>query len=132
LRASPAAETRDDEGSVVVEFVLVSILVIAIAAGIVQLVLTLHVRNMLMSCAAEGAHTAARHDRDLVDGAERTDWLISASLGDIPHYVTAREVLVDGRVSAQIEVTAPVPVLGLWGAGSMTVTAHAVEEVHRG
>lgn len=129
---SPEAEARDDEGSVVVEFVLVSILVIAIAAGIIQLVLTLHVRNMLMSCAAEGAHTAARYDRELADGAERTDALIAASLGDIPREVTVREVLIDGRPSAEVAVSAPVPVLGLWGAGSMTVTAHAVEEVHRG
>ncbi len=107
-------------------------LVIAIAAGIIQLVLTLHVRNTLMSCAAEGAHAAARYDRDLVDGAERTDWLITAALGDIQRDVTVREVLIDGRPSAQVEVTAPVPVLGLWGAGSMTVTANAVEEVDRG
>ncbi len=132
MRASPEAKTRDDEGSVVVEFVLVSILVIAIAAGLIQLVLTLHVRNMLMSCAAEGAHVAARYDRDLGDGAERTQWLITTALGDIPREVSVREVLVDGRPSAQVEVTAPVPILGLWGAGSMTVTAHAVEEVHRG
>ena len=109
-----------------------SILVIAIAAGIIQLVLTLHVRNMLMSCAAEGAHTAARYDRELVDGAERTDSLIAASLGDIPRDIAVREVLIDGRPSAEVEVSAPVPVLGLWGVSSMTVTAHAVEEVHRG
>lgn len=107
-------------------------LVIAIAAGIIQLVLTLHVRNMLMSSAAEGAHVAARYDRDLADGAERTEWLITAALGDMSRDVSVREVLIDGKPSTQVEVSAPVPVLGLWGAGSMTVTAHAVNEVHRG
>ena len=34
---------------------------------------------------------------------------------------------------AVVEVTlsAPVPVLGLWGAGTMSVTAHAIAEAER-
>ncbi|MFO7244653.1 MAG: TadE/TadG family type IV pilus assembly protein, partial [Actinomycetes bacterium] len=38
-----------------VEFVLVSILVVVIALGVIQLALALHVRNMAISAASEGA-----------------------------------------------------------------------------
>ena len=123
---------RSDDGSAVVEFVLVSVLIIAIVAGVIQLALTLHLRNMLTSCAADGAQLAARHDRVASDGQRRTEHLIAESTDSRGVRVEAREVTVDGVVLDEVTVSAPVPVLGLWGAVSMTVTAHALEEVNRG
>ncbi len=125
-------EADSDEGAAVVEFVLVSALVVALALGVMQLALMLHVRNVLVSCASEGARLAAANDRELADGAARTDALIDTSLGGYSHETSAAILTVDGAQVVQVRITAPVPVVGLWGAGSMTVEAHALEEVDRG
>ncbi len=121
-----------DAGSEVVEFTLVSILLVLIVAGVIQLALTLHVRNTLIACAEEGARLAAAEDRTLVDGEERAESLAQASLGGYPAEAHASFVTVDGAVTVSVTITAPVPVVGLWGVGSMSVDAHAMEEVNRG
>jgi Flp pilus assembly protein TadG len=132
LTVSPEASRASDEGNVLVEFVLVSVLVIALAMGVIQLALTLHARNMRASAASEGARLAAANDRDLDDGVERTQWLVGESLGGIDCSVTAVDITIDGAPAVRVTVTAPVPILGLWGAGTMSATAHAFEEADRG
>jgi Flp pilus assembly protein TadG len=127
-----AAERGRDDGNVVVEFVLVSILVITIAMGVIQLAVALHVRNMLISAASEGARLAATNDRGLDDGANRTRSLLSEALGGYDVSVAAADTVIGGAPAAQITVTAPVPVFGLWGVGSISVAGRAFEEVDRG
>lgn len=129
---SRAARSTGDEGSVLVEFVLVSILVVIIALGIVQLSVALHVRNMLTSAASEGARFAAAHDRETSHGVERTEQLIQAALGDYPASVEGGVTVVAGVPANRITVSAPVPLFGLWGVGNIEVDAHALEEVSRG
>lgn len=128
----PEAERAGDDGSAVVEFVLVSVLVIALALGVFQLALTLHVRNMMTSAASEGARVAATNDRGLADGVERTQWLLSESLGGTHAEVSAADVTIDGAPAIRVTVSAPVPVLGLWGVGKLEVSAHAFKEADRG
>lgn len=115
-----------------VEFVLVSILVVALAMGVIQLALTLHVRNMMVSAASEGARLAATNDRGLEDGVERSRWLLGESIGGVDARVTAADITIDNAPAVQVTVDAPVPLLGLWGAGTMTVSARAFEEAARG
>lgn len=129
---SRAARRGGDDGTVLVEYVLVSILVIALAMGVMQLALTLHVRNMMASAASEGARLAAANDRDLADGVERTQWLLSESLGGMSPEVTASDEVVDSAPVVHITVTAPVPILGMWGVGSLQVSGRAFEEADRG
>lgn len=126
-----AKRTRDD-GGILVEYVLVSILVVAIALGVFQLALTLHVRNLMTSAAAEGARLAAMNDRGPADGVERALVLLDGALGGAPGEVTAREITISGAPAIEVTVTRPVPMLGLWGAGSVTVSARAFEEAYRG
>jgi Flp pilus assembly protein TadG len=121
-----------DEGNALVEFVLVSALVIALAMGVIQLALTLHVRNMMVSAASEGARLAATNDRGPQDGVERTQWLLAESLGGIQTSVTATDMTIDTAPAVEVVVSAPLPILGLWGAGTMTVSARAFEEAARG
>jgi Flp pilus assembly protein TadG len=128
---SRAARRTSDEGSVLVEFVLVSILVVIIALGIVQLSVALHVRNMLTSAASEGARFAAAYDRDVPQGVARTHDLASSALGDYPFEVEGVVTSIDGAPAIQITVNAPVPVFGLWGVGNIEVDAHALKEVSR-
>lgn len=134
---SQVASRRDslvhgDSGSEVVEFTLVSVLVIIVVAAVLQLALALHVRNTLISCAAEGAHLAAAEDRSIGEGEARAVSLAHSSLGSFPIDAHARMTLIEGAPGVVISMTAPVPVVGLWGFGSMTVEARAFEEINRG
>ena len=123
---------RDDRGSAAVEFTLVSALLVALVTGVLQLALALHVRNTMVSCAAEGARVAAAGDRSLADGEARTAGMLRDALGDYEVDVHGFGASVDGAPVVVMSARAPVPVLGLWGAGSMTVSVRAFEEVDRG
>ena len=48
-----------EAGSAVVDFALISSLVVVLAVGVVQLALAMHVRNVLTDVAGEGARRAA-------------------------------------------------------------------------
>ena len=122
----------DDRGSAPVEFTLVSALLVVLVTGVLQLALALHVRNTMISCAAEGARVAATEDRSLTDGEKRATDMLRAALGDYAVDVSAARGTVDGAPVVVVSARAPVPVLGLWGFGSMSVSVRALEEVDRG
>ena len=108
---------------------LVGALTTLLAASVLQLMLALHVRTTLIDCAAEGARYAALADRDPSQGAARTAELIKASLASAyAQDVRARQTVLDGLAVVEVEVTAPLPLLGLLGPTSLTVTGHALEE----
>ncbi|MFE6234980.1 TadE/TadG family type IV pilus assembly protein [Cellulosimicrobium sp. NPDC057862] len=113
-----------------VDFTLVSVLVLVLFLGVVQVALAVHVRATLVDCAAEGARVAGRADRGPQDGTARTRELITAALS--PRYaqdVVARQTVVDGLPVVEVTVAAPLPVVGLLGpAGVVTVEGHALEE----
>jgi hypothetical protein len=96
----------------------------------VQVALALHVRALAVDAAAEGARIAARADRGLGDGAQRTRDLLGASLS--PAYaddVAARSTTLDGLPVVEVTVRAPLPVVGILGpSGLLTVQGHALEE----
>ena len=92
---------REERGAAIADFAMVSVLVVVLFLAVVQLGLALHTRNMLISCASEGARLGARADAVDGEGVARTESLISASLS--PHYarhVTSRETVVDGLENA--------------------------------
>lgn len=105
-----------EAGAAVTDFSLVSVLLLAIFLAVLQLGLALYTRNVLISCAAEGARLGARADAGPGQGVGRTEKLVSASLS--PRYarsVTARESVVGGVRVVEVRVVAPIPVLGLIG-----------------
>ena len=109
---------------------MVGALVTVLFVGILQLTLVLHVRNTLIDSASEGARYAAQAGHVPGDGAVRTRELIGQSLaGSYAQDVTARVTRIDGLDVAEIEVVAPLPLLGLLGpARSLTVRGHALVE----
>ncbi|MCM3661454.1 pilus assembly protein [Georgenia satyanarayanai] len=113
-----------------VEFVLVSVLVVAVLLGVLQLTLALHVRNTIVDAAGEGARHGALEGSSPAAGAERTRELIGMALH--PRYgddVSAEVVERDGMALVEVTVRAPVPVLGLLGpSGTMTASGRAVQE----
>lgn len=122
---------RDDRGSAVAEFVMVSGLVVALALGLAQLALALHVRNTVTDAAAEGARFGALADRTPEDGAARASELITTAIG--PAYaadVTAASTTRLGHAAIVVSVVAPLPVIGLLGpAATLEVEGHAAIEV---
>lgn len=118
-----------DEGSAVVDFVFVSVLVVALFVVVFQVGLALHTRNVLVSVAAEGARYGANADvraagpviervRDGIATAFTPDYAASASIG-------ARTV---GGV-VEVTITAPFPLAFLPnGPVDVTVQGHAYEE----
>lgn len=125
-RGSPDQE----RGSALVDFLLVSVLVTVLVLGVVQLALTLHVRTVLIDSAAEGARYAALDGNSLVDGTARTRVLIDSSLpAAYARQVETGRTDYRGVPVVEVQVAAPVPILGLLGpAGLIEVTGRAVDE----
>ena len=69
-----------DDGSAVVEYVLVSTLLLIMIFAVVQIGLLLHARNVLTADAAEGARAAAVRGASLDDGEQACAGLIRTSL----------------------------------------------------
>jgi Flp pilus assembly protein TadG len=119
--------SADDDGSAVVEFVLVSSMLVLLILGVLQLGLALHVRNALIAAAGEGARFAALADTGLDEGAARTRELVAASLGvDYEVDVGVVSTTVGGVPAIAVTVRAPLPVAGLLGpAGMLEVVGRA-------
>jgi Flp pilus assembly protein TadG len=119
-----------DEGSAIVEFVLVLVLVLVLTLAVVQLALALYVRNTLVAAAAEGARFAAAQNQQPTDGAAYTQTLIRQTLpASYADNVTARYTQVGGVPTVEVDVEASLPVFGWLGpSGTLIARGHAFEE----
>lgn len=115
------------------EFVLVGVLLTVLFLGLVQLGLTLHVRNTLAASAAEGARYAANADRSPADGVAVTRTLIRDSLADsFADQVSGGFEVVDGVTTVYVQVESTLPLLGPLGPPrSLVVRGHAMDEEAR-
>ncbi len=121
---------RSDAGAAVVDFVLVSVVLLGLFLAVVQLGVALHVRNTLVAAAAEGARYGANADRSAVDGETRTRELVSASLSaGLLQDVAAGYEDVAGTATVVVEIRARLPLVGLLGpARGLVVRGHAFAE----
>lgn len=121
---------HSDDGSAVVEFSLVTVLLTALTLSVLQLGLALHVRNTVIDAAAEGARFAALADNGPADGVARTKELITVAIGsDYAQGVTAEPGTFLGHPSITIRVVTRLPVLGLVGVeNALEVGGHAAVE----
>ena len=110
---------------------LVSLVLVPLVLGLVQVGLVLHVRNTLTAAATEGARYGATVDRTPADGAARTRSQIDDAVASrFAQQVTGSRSTVHGVPTVVVTVKAVVPPLGLWGPGvDLTVSGHGVEEV---
>ena len=133
LRSSRRPNNQDDprrpgeQGSAVVDFVMVGGLLTLFFLAIIQLTLILHVRNTLIDAAASGARYGTLADRGAADAEERTRSLIGTALSSrFAEQVSTREVTVQGLRTLEVTVRAPMPVIGLIGPRDMLeVQGHA-------
>lgn len=112
-------------------FALVSLAVLPLVMAILQLAVVWHIRNTLVDAASEGARYGAGYQRTTAAAAARARAAADASLDDgLVDRVAAYETPVDGQPGIEVDVSADVPLLGLWGPTiTLHVRGHAVQEV---
>lgn len=126
--------SRGERGSAVAEFTMTAALVVVVVLALVQLTLALWVRTVLTDAAAEGARLAALTGGGEDQASRRARELVAATLGQ--SYPTSVDVRfeegalgVPGYGVVSVELTGPLPVLGLLGpAGTLTASGRAVIE----
>lgn len=130
------AGARTDDGAAVVDFVLVSILVMTLFLLVFQVGVAFHVRTLVAAAASEGARYGAAADRTPQEGAERAQAAIRDALGDR----IGRSILctpapgdgtvdVDGAAAVEIICSGPMPIVFLPSpAVTIQVKGHALEE----
>lgn len=114
-----------------VDFVLVAMVLVPLVLGLIQVGLTLYVRNSLAAAATEGARYAATLDGTPGSGVRRSRDQLEGVVGTrFLREVTASLVEYDGLPVVEVRIRAVVPPLGLWGPGvEIAVTGHGVREV---
>ncbi len=123
-------EDLSERGSAVVDFVLVTVLLLPLVSGVLQLALALYARNTAMTAASEGARFGATVGHDPADGAQRARSLLNGVSGSsFVTNVRGTATSLHGAAAVAIAVEVRVPALGLAGpAVNLTVTGHAIRE----
>lgn len=126
----PLRRVRNQErGNAVVEFVLVTPLLLAVTLAIMQVALALHVRATLVSAAAEGARASALAGADPQAGERRTRALLSGTVaGGVIEHIEVTRVMRQGLVVHEVRIDADLPLVGLIGPRAMSVYGHAMAE----
>ncbi|WP_218618096.1 TadE/TadG family type IV pilus assembly protein [Cryptosporangium aurantiacum] len=116
------------------EFALVSVVLLMLLLGVLQVAVYLYVRNVVAASAAEGARFAANADVGSDQGAARAELTLRRGAGrDVASRVTCvgREEIGEGGLRlAGVECVGALPVFfaPIGDALPLHVTARAVEE----
>lgn len=129
-RGAPC-RVRSERGSAIADFALVSVVLVPLFFGILQLALIWHVKSTLTAAASTGASYGASYLHTPADGAARTRAVVAQTFGsDFRDRVSARTTSVRGQPGVEVDVTAEVPVLVFWGPTvTVSVSGHAITEV---
>ena len=126
---STLSRLRGDRGSAVVEFALVTPLLLLVALAVLQVTLALHVRSTLTAAAAEGARAGALAGAGRGVAESRTRDVLDGALGgDAAQAIVATRAQLDGVEVVRVRVTARLPLLGTLGPTALTVEGHAIGE----
>jgi Flp pilus assembly protein TadG len=136
VRAEARRLTGDDgeRGSAVVEFVLVSVLIVVLLLAVLQVAVYVHVRNVVTASAQEGARYAANADVDSSLGAGRTVEVVAGATSEQTatglSCTSAEEADPSGLTLVVVRCTGSVPSLlaDLGNLLPVEVTGRAVKE----
>lgn len=121
---------RDEQGTAVVDFVLVMLVLVPLVLAIMQVALVMYVRNTVALAASEGARYAATWGATPGDGLVRTREQWSGAVSS--RFVTdtrIETVEFAGAPAYRVVVEVDVPALGLGGPGvGFEVSGSAVIE----
>lgn len=125
---------RGEGGAAVVEFVMISALVMGLLLAVLQVAVYVHVRNVVAASAQEGARYASNADVDSGAGAPRTMEIVRNSLGgstaDGLVCASAEEVDSTGLVLVVVQCSGAVPALfgALGDLLPVNATGRAIKE----
>ncbi|MGY1839023.1 MULTISPECIES: TadE/TadG family type IV pilus assembly protein [unclassified Modestobacter] len=123
-----------ERGSAVVDFVLVGVLILALLLAVLQVAVYVHLRNVVVASAAEGARYAANADVPAEVGAARAVEVIaratSAGTAAGLDCASVEETDETGLTLVVVRCSGAVPSLigGLGDLLPLSVTGRAVEE----
>lgn len=125
VRSRPS-QRPDDRGSAIVDFSLVSPLVLLLVLALIQLALVLHTRSVLATAAEDAVRVAAANDGDTSAGDARFRALVSRDVRpDVVQSLTWAWTLD----TLTLRVRSRLPLVGPLGSVSMTTDASAFHEV---
>ena len=119
-----------ERGSAPVEFVMVGVLLVAIALTVLQIAFVAHIRAVVIDSAIAGAAHAALADTDDSEGVVRaTDLVTSGVAAALVQSVTVTSGEVSGKPIASVTIRFGVPIIGPWLTIAETdVTGRAFRE----
>ena len=123
-----------ERGSAVVDFVLVSVLIVLLLLAVLQVAVYVHVRNVVTASAQEGARFAANADVDSSLGAARTVEVVgqatSQQTADGLACTSTEEADPSGLTLVVVRCTGSVPSLlaDLGNLLPLEVTGRAIKE----
>jgi Flp pilus assembly protein TadG len=123
-----------ERGSAVVDFVLVSILIVMLLLAVLQVAIYVHVRNVVTASAQAGARYAANADVDSAAGAARTLEIVgdatSSQTANGLTCTSAEEVDETGLTLVVVDCSGSMPALlsSLGNLLPLEVTGRAVKE----
>jgi Flp pilus assembly protein TadG len=123
-----------ERGSAVVDFVLVSVLIVVLLLAVLQVAVYVHVRNVVTASAQEGARYAANADVDSALGAARTVEVVAGATSEQTaeglSCTSAEEIDASGLTLVVVRCSGSVPSLlaDLGNLLPLEVTGRAVKE----
>lgn len=122
-----------DDGAAVVDFVMVSVLLLVLFLMVLQVGIAFHVRNVVAASAAEGARYGAAANRTPAQGAARAQAVIADALGSKVsrsiRCTAGPTTSVRGAAVVDIVCAGPLPIVfGAAPAMWIAVHGHAFEE----
>ena len=104
-----------DRGSATTEFVLVSVLLVAVTLTVLQTAFVAHIRSIAIDSAIAGAAHAALADTTDADGVARTRDLIGRGVAKgLVRDVASRSDRVGDRDVVIVTANIAIPVIGPW------------------
>jgi Flp pilus assembly protein TadG len=132
--AEPGPDLDGERGSAVVDFVLVSILIMVLLLAVLQVAVYVHLRNVVTASAQAGARYAANADVDSAAGAGRTVEVVARATSQRTAVglacTSTEEADASGLTLVVVRCSGSVPTLlaGLGNLLPLQVTGHAVKE----
>jgi hypothetical protein len=123
--------TRElERGSAPVEFVLVGVLLVAVALTVLQIAFVAHIRAVAIDSAIAGAAHAALADTADSEGVVRATELVTSGVAaSLLRSVSVTSTETAGKPIASVTIRLAVPALGPWLAIAETeVTGRAFRE----
>jgi Flp pilus assembly protein TadG len=130
----PAVEDEGERGSAVVDFVLVSVLIVGLLLAVLQVAVYVHVRNVVTAAAQAGARYAANADVPSDAGAGRTVEVVagatSAQTADGLVCSSNEEIDASGLTLVVVRCDGSVPSLlpALGNLLPLSVTGRSIKE----